>query len=88
MSGEDGGRTTIWVSDELWAELNQRKNRGDTFEDVIWRLLEDDQAEDGEVADGGPVPGFGKTCPDCGLEFKSADEMLEHVQNTEPGHSL
>jgi len=41
MAGDD--RTTIWISDELWAELNARKDRGDTFEDVIWRELEDDR---------------------------------------------
>lgn len=34
-------RTTIWISDELWKELNSRKERGDSFEDVIWRALED-----------------------------------------------
>lgn len=32
--------TSIWVSDELWEELNRRKKRGDTFEDVIWQLIE------------------------------------------------
>ena len=36
------GRTTIQVSDELADELYQQKNRGDSYEDVIWRLLEED----------------------------------------------
>ena len=34
------GRTTIQVSDELADELYQQKNRGDSYEDVIWRLLD------------------------------------------------
>lgn len=38
------GDTTIRVSDELADELHDRKSRGDTYEDVIWRLLE--KAED------------------------------------------
>lgn len=33
-------RTNISVSDELWEELNGRKSRGDSFEDVIWWLIE------------------------------------------------
>ena len=33
------GRTTIQVSDELADELHSRKGRGDTYEDVIWRLI-------------------------------------------------
>ena len=37
------GRTSIQVSDELADELHERKERGDSYEDVIWRLLEDDE---------------------------------------------
>lgn len=33
-------RTTISVSDELADELYTRKKRGDSYEDVIWRLIE------------------------------------------------
>jgi predicted CopG family antitoxin len=36
----DMGRTTIQVSDELADELHSRKDRGDSYEDVIWRLIE------------------------------------------------
>lgn len=51
----DMGRTTIQVSDELADELHGRKGRGDSYEDVIWRLIEkvedggrsDDEAESG-----------------------------------------
>lgn len=31
--------TTIQISDKLWKELNKRKKRGETFEDVIKREL-------------------------------------------------
>jgi len=33
------GRTTIQISDELADELYSRKERGETYEDVIWRNL-------------------------------------------------
>ena len=40
------GRTTISVSDELADELYDRKQRGDSYEDVIWRLIrQQDQNE-------------------------------------------
>jgi len=42
----DMGRTTISVSDELADELHDRKQRGDSYEDVIWRLI--DQSDNGE----------------------------------------
>ena len=35
------GRTTIQVSDELADELYSRKSRGESYEEVIWRLLEE-----------------------------------------------
>jgi predicted CopG family antitoxin len=41
--------TSIRVSEELADELHSRKNRGDSYEDVIWRLLEN--ADDYEVED-------------------------------------
>jgi hypothetical protein len=34
------GRTSIQVSDELADDLHERKQRGDSYEDVIWRLIE------------------------------------------------
>jgi predicted CopG family antitoxin len=36
----DMGRTSIQVSDELADELHDRKERGDSYEDVVWRLIE------------------------------------------------
>ena len=35
------GRTTIQISEELADELYELKERGDSYEDVIRRLLED-----------------------------------------------
>ncbi|WP_238398280.1 MULTISPECIES: antitoxin VapB family protein [Halorussus] len=35
--------TSIQVSTETWQELNGRKAPGDTFDDVIQRLLEQDE---------------------------------------------
>lgn len=34
-------RTSISVSHELADELHSRKSRGDAYEDVIWRLIEE-----------------------------------------------
>lgn len=34
------GRTSIQVSEELADELYSMKSRGETYEDVIWRLVE------------------------------------------------
>jgi predicted CopG family antitoxin len=31
--------TTIQISDKTWEELNKRKKRGETFEDVIVKAL-------------------------------------------------
>jgi len=36
------GTTTIQVSEKLADELHDRKNRGESYEDVIWRVLDDD----------------------------------------------
>jgi len=39
-TADDMGRTTIQVSDELADELHDRKERGESYEDVVWRLIE------------------------------------------------
>jgi len=39
------GRTTIQVSDELADELHDRKNRGESYEDVIWRIVEEAESD-------------------------------------------
>lgn len=33
--------TTVRITDELADELYDRKQRGDSYEDVIWRLIEE-----------------------------------------------
>ena len=38
------GTTTISVSHDTWEALNQRKNHGDTFEDVIRRMMDQEEA--------------------------------------------
>ena len=43
----DMGRTSIQVSEELADELYEMKKRGESYEDVIWRLIDDSEnAED------------------------------------------
>lgn len=37
--------TTVGLTDELADELHSRKSRGDSYEDVIWRLIEEDDDE-------------------------------------------
>lgn len=43
-------RTSIQISGELADELYERKGRGESYEDVIWRLVEraDEQDNDAE----------------------------------------
>jgi len=36
------GDTSIRISEELADELYDRKNRGESYEDVIWRLISDE----------------------------------------------
>lgn len=74
------GRTSIQVSDELADELYQRKNRGESYEDVIWRLIEeggasDDIAESG-VSESEPAP-----------EPESRPDPAETRGRQESGHS-
>lgn len=42
----DTEKTTIAVSGELADELYQRKGRGESYEDVIWRLIEETDADE------------------------------------------
>lgn len=42
----DMGRTSIQVSDELADELHSRKDRGESYEDVIWNLIEGAEGEE------------------------------------------
>jgi predicted CopG family antitoxin len=38
--------TTISVSEELADELHEMKDRGDSYEDVIWELIDDSEGEE------------------------------------------
>lgn len=40
-SGDVTERTSISVTTDLADELYDRKRRGDSYEDVIWRLIEE-----------------------------------------------
>lgn len=35
--------TSIRVTEELADELHERKDRGDSYEDVIWRLIKQEE---------------------------------------------
>lgn len=37
----------IRVTEETWKELNRRKEPGDSFEDVLKRMIEDYDGDDG-----------------------------------------
>ena len=39
------GKTSIQVTDELADELYNRKQRGESYEDVIWRLIDESDDE-------------------------------------------
>lgn len=43
------GRTTITISDECADALYELKQRGDTYEDVIWRLMDEQPPEDADT---------------------------------------
>jgi predicted CopG family antitoxin len=45
-ANESMGDTSIRVSDELADELYSRKSRGESYEDVIWSLIERADAYD------------------------------------------
>lgn len=46
------GRTSIQVSDELADELHARKSRGESYEDVIWQLVEENNDQNGGRIEG------------------------------------
>ena len=33
------GKTTLWISDNMWLRLNGLKNKGESFEQVIDRFV-------------------------------------------------
>lgn len=38
--------TTLRVSEKLADELHSRKDRGDSYEDVIWQMIEELEGDD------------------------------------------
>jgi hypothetical protein len=44
----DVSDTSIRVSYNLADELHDRKDRGDSYEDVIWELIEEVEEDDGD----------------------------------------
>lgn len=66
------GTTTIQVSEELADELAERKHRGDSYESVIWRLIE---TLEGPQASGRAASsdsdGEAIACEHCGYEWST-----------------
>jgi len=71
------GRTSIQVSERLADELYERKGRGESYEDVIWSLIEDSdgESEPAPSADD-PVSGVGSTPTD--LEEYAQEWVGQH----------
>jgi len=53
---DDMGDTSIRVSDELADELYDRKERGESYEDVVWRLIERADAAESTSDSEAPQP--------------------------------
>jgi predicted CopG family antitoxin len=49
QNSDDVGRTSIQVSERLADELHSRKGRGDSYEDVIWELIERADSDVGDA---------------------------------------
>lgn len=78
--GDDMGRTTISVSDELADELYERKGRGETYEDVIWRLIEEAEGRSSGHEPRGKAPEDAPPEPSTTTaEGHAVREEAEHV---------
>jgi predicted CopG family antitoxin len=64
--------TTISVSEDLADYLFEQKRRGESYEDVIWRLIEDDEPQEAASAD-----------PDDDIETapEPAETLADHVDD-------
>lgn len=86
--------TSIEIKTDTWRELNQQKEPGDSFDDVVRRLLsrpeepvevEPEPPEEEEPEE--RVTDDAYTCPDCGRGFETFDALQEHMdENPDPGH--
>lgn len=80
------GDTSIRVSDELADELYSRKSRGESYEDVIWRIIERADGVDREAAQRAPerIAPDSAERPDVPLE--SADDEDDEIDTLDlPG---
>lgn len=84
--------TSIEIKKSTWKELNQQKEPGDSFDDVIQRLLarpEESEPAEPDDSDDTEEPIYqddALACPDCGKQFERFDELREHMENTTPDH--
>lgn len=73
--------TSIQIQKSTWEQLKALKQQGDSFDDVIQRLLETDQAEarkhlDDELSSSS---GFPVTCI-CGESLRTTKAVLRHLK--------
>lgn len=76
---DDMGRTSIQVSDELADKLHGMKDRGDSYEDVVWRLIEQAEGEDEEPSE----PSFEPTETPSPTETPQREPEGEHQEDAE-----
>lgn len=85
--------TSIGVSEELADELHERKQRGDSYEDVIWRLIDvpgEHRLTCGECGfDGGTYdfkadPAPPNYCPECGAAVDESESISTVAGEDEP----
>lgn len=76
----DMGRTTISISDELADELYSRKGRGESYEDVLWRLLDGSSTAGSDTQQDEPAPAEPATDHATHTENHSTlDELIDSV---------
>lgn len=87
------GRTSIQVSEELADELYERKQRGESYEDVVWRLIEQAEGEQDTLSreraqqtrDAAPDPdvsdeaGVADVEPESGVQVPREGEIADAV---------
>lgn len=77
--------TSVEIKKSTWKELNQQKEPGDSFDDVIRRLLARPEPEEPVDVDADrPAHGYPFECPTCGKDHGSFAEMKDHMDET--GH--
>lgn len=94
--GSDPNKTTIEITNDVWTALDYRKDRGDSFNDVIIRLINnttvpmgsikeaspDEEPEWGEITHLGPMPG--ELCAHYDIiSGESCDVVPEYGQDVE-----